>query len=372
MVLYKSNLNMAIAKARVLRPALLILALFILSACTEDTEKSPPTLNQPQNSITIVAVGDIMLGGTAQEVLLKEGYDYPFKFMSPLLSHADIVIGNLEGPLTSTCNSSIDLDKKYVFRSPANKVAPALNKAGFNALSLANNHILDYGTEGMYDTLLALSQYNIKSIGVGRDINEARSGTIMNTANGKLGFLSYSLTFPDYFWATETRPGAAFGHKKQIIEDVKRLKKLTQNVIVSFHWGREKTTELRPYQPILGRAAIDAGASVVIGHHPHVLQAIEKYNGGLIIYSLGNFVFGSYSQDARTSVVARITLLNGSFYSAELTPINVLNSEVIFQPKILTGAAATSVIDHINQLSQTTNTRLGQQNFRGYLHTSEN
>lgn len=369
MVLYKSDPDMAIAKARLL---FILLPLLILGACSDEIEKSAYTRNQPANSISIVAVGDIMLGGTAQEVLQKEDYNYPFKYMIPLLAYADIVIGNLEGPLTSICNSSMDLDKKYIFRSPAEKVAPALSKAGFNMLSLANNHILDYGAEGMNDTIGALKAHNIHSVGTGKNITEARAGTIVNTTRGRLGFLSYSLTFPESFWATENKPGTAFGHQQQITDDIKRLKKLADSVIVSFHWGREKTTELRPYQPKLARAAIDAGASIVLGHHPHVLQAIEQYNGGLILYSLGNFVFGSYSKDAQTSAVARITLVDGQFHSAEFTPINVLNAEVIFQPKILTDAAATRVIDHINQLSQTTNTRLDQQNFRGYLHASKN
>lgn len=364
---------MAIVKSRVLFKLLHIPStLLLLNACTDEIEKSEYTLNQPENSITLVAVGDIMLGGSAQQVLLKEGYHYPFKNVAPLLANTDIVIGNLEGPLTSICNSSMNLDKEYVFRSPAEKVASALQQAGFNVLSLANNHIMDYGVSGMNDTLQALAQFNIHSVGVGQNIHAARAGTIINSNNGKLGFLGYSLTFPESFWATDNNAGAAFGHKQQIVDDVKRLKKIADSVIVSFHWGREKTTELRPYQPTLAHAAIDAGAAVVLGHHPHVLQAIEKYNGGLIIYSLGNFVFGSYSQDAATSIVARITLLEGEFYSAEFTPINVLNTKVVFQPAILTGDAASAVINHINQLSQATNTRLDQQKFRGYLHTSKN
>lgn len=369
MVLYKSNPDMAIAKPFLL-PILATLSL--LSACSDQVEISLYTQNLPENSITIVAVGDIMLGGTAEEVLLKEDYDYPFKHVKPLLSNADIVIGNLEGPLTSICNSNMQLDKEYTFRSPAKKVAPALKNAGFNLLNLANNHILDYGAEGMYDTSKALSDHDIKSVGVGENITQARTGTIMHTANGKVGFLSYSLTFPESFWATDTSPGTAFGHKQQIISDIKRLRTQTSSVIVSFHWGREKTTELRPYQPILAHAAIDAGAAVVLGHHPHILQAIEKYNDGLIIYSLGNFVFGSYSPDAKTSVVARVTLNKGKFHSAELIPIDILNTEVIFQPKILHNGAASSVFEHLNQLSNPLNTRLDQQNNRGYLHAEQN
>lgn len=349
----------------------LLLSFMLLPACSDQSEP-PPKAATENTHVTIVAVGDIMLGGSATEILLKESYDYPFTYIKPLLDNADVVIGNLEGPLTSICNNEMELDKKYVFRSPPGKVAPALKRAGFNLLSLANNHIMDYGPSGMIDTVDALKQHNILSVGVGRNTALARAGKIIHTHNGKLGFLSYSLTFPESFWATDTQAGAAFGHEKQIVADIKRLKKHADSVIVSFHWGREKITELRPYQPKLGRAAIDAGAALVIGHHPHILQAIEQYKDGLIMYSLGNFIFGSYSPDAKTSVVARITLNDGAFHHAEFTPINVLNSEVIFQPKILKNNEAATVINHLNTLSADKNTRLDLQNARGYLHARQN
>jgi len=352
---------------------LLPLALFLLSACSEQSDLQKFVSDTPENSISLIAVGDIMLGGTAEEILIREDYDYPFRHVKKQLSGADVVIGNLEGPLTSNCENSPDSPaKEYIFRSPADKVAPALKKAGFNLLNLANNHILDYGEEDMHDTINALQQQGIATVGVGMNLDQARAGTIMKTPHGDIGFLSYSLTFPESFWATKDKPGTAFGHEQQIREDVQRLKKQTGLVIVSFHWGREKTTELRPYQPTLGRAAIDAGATVVLGHHPHVLQAIEQYNDGLIIYSLGNFVFGSYSQEARHSVIAEITLHNQQFHSAKFTPINVLNTEVIFQPKILPKHAAGNVIEHLNQLSSNSNTRLAQINSQGFLHVDQN
>lgn len=339
-----------------------------LSACSDNTGQTDPAIKHA----TVVAVGDIMLGASATEVLLKRGYNYPFTQVKPFLANADAVIGNLEGPLTSICNDEMVLDKQYVFRSPAEQVAPALRLAGFNLFSLANNHVMDYGSSGMNETISALRLEGISSVGVGSNISQARAGTIIDTSSNRLGFLSYSLTFPESFWATDSKSGAAFGHKKQIIADIKRLKQLTDNVIVSFHWGREKTTKLRPYQPTLARAAIEAGAALVIGHHPHVLQAIEQYQHGLILYSLGNFVFGSYSQEAKSSVIARITLDKGKFQNAEFIPINVLNSDVIFQPKILKNPEASTVINHLNTLSKHTNTRLDLQNARGYLHASQN
>ena len=351
----------------------LALALFTILPLAACNNQSNNTLKNsaPENSISLVAVGDIMLGGTAEEVLIENGYDYPFKQVRHLLDNADIVIGNLEGPLTDQCESPLE-DKEYVFRSPPAAVSPALRSAGFNLMNLANNHILDFGIEGLTDTIDSLNKQQIKTVGTGKNLDEARTGTIYNTANGSVGFLSYSLTFPESFWATDTKAGTAFGHEAQIREDVRRLDAQADYVIVSFHWGREKSFALRPYQPVLAHAAIDVGADIVLGHHPHVLQAIEEYKDGLIIYSLGNFVFGSYSTAARTSVVARLTLHNGGYHSAEFSPINVLNAEVIFQPQPLHGDAASEVIQQINQLSKTHNTQLTQTNDKGFLHSRSN
>ena len=159
------------------------------------------------------------------------------------------------------------------------------------------------------------------------------------------------MTYPENFWAEHGKPGTAFGHAAHIERDVAKAKQQADVVVVSFHWGRESTTELRYYQPQLGHVAIDAGAALVLGHHPHILQGVERYKDGLIFYSLGNFAFGSYSQRARRSAIAEITLRDKRLLQARLLPLNVYNPEVIFQPQPLTGAAAQEVIRSLQKLS---------------------
>lgn len=376
--LYKSPYNKASMQSKrqtrtyhhSIQLIILLSGISLLTSCSQQAPPYTPDL-PPEDSITLVAVGDIMLGGTAEEIMLKNGYDYPFKRTRHLLDNADIVIGNLEGPLTDNEIPETG-NKQYLFRSPPQAVAPALRRAGFNAMNLANNHILDYGVIGMNNTIQSLNQHGIISIGAGQNLSKARAGRIIRTEHGDVALLGYSLTFPESFWATDTRPGTAFGHRQQIIEDIQRFSEQVDYIVVSFHWGREKSETLRPYQPRLARAAIDAGADIVLGHHPHILQAVESYKQGLIIYSLGNYVFGSYSQDARNSVVARISLHKGNYHSAELTPINVLNTQVVFQPRALQGEAAADVIRHMNRLSVSSNTRLRLYNHRGYLHSRSN
>lgn len=366
--------------------SIIIIPILLLSACTTDnplqlaatsgvsTTKPLPTANFNQavnpQIVKISAVGDIMLGGTAEPVLNEHGYDYPFEKTKHLLHDSDIVIGNLEGPLT-TYATPYSTDKTYLFKSPPDKVAPALKRAGFTIMNLANNHILDYGMHGLDDTIQALQANNLQYLGIGKNLQQARQSLIVESRGYKIGFLSYSLTFPKSFWATSTSPGTAFGHEHEIRADVRQLKQSTDFVIVSFHWGKEKTTELRDYQPMLAHAAIDEGASFVIGHHPHVLQAIEEYKHGIILYSLGNFTFGSYSKKAAVSAIATLTLINGAINKLELHPINVLNVEVNFQPQLLTVENAETAIQHINSLSEKQNTQLAIHRGIGILTKQE-
>jgi poly-gamma-glutamate synthesis protein (capsule biosynthesis protein) len=174
-------------------------------------------------------------------------------------------------------------------------------------------------------------------------------------ANGRTaGFLAYSSTFPEEYWAGRDRPGTAFGHEQAVRADVAKL--VTQGVdiiVVSFHWGQELAKELRPYQPLLAHAAIDAGADLVLGHHPHILQAVEHYRDGLILYSLGNFAFGSRTTTAVTSVIASIVFEDGRFRRLEMTPINVNNFQIEFQPRPLSDTAAVSVYNELAALSST-------------------
>lgn len=305
--------------------------------------------------ITVVAVGDIMLGGTAAPELARFGYDYPFERVVGVLRRGDVVFGNLEGPLTKRGAAA---GKQYVFHSPPQLVAPALARAGFNVLSLANNHSMDYGLEGLRDTVRALTQAGIRHAGAGDNLAAARQPAIIDVTGARVAVLAYSLTFPEEFWAGPDRPGTAFGHEHQVRADVAAARRNADIVLVSFHWGREGIAEPRDYQITLGRAAIDAGAAAVLGHHPHRLQGVARYRDGVILYSLGNFVFGSYSPDAVRSAIAELRFRNGRVREVKLYPINVLNTEVVFQPTLLKDQDANEVVAELQRLSQSLGTEV--------------
>lgn len=312
-------------------------------------QASPEETTAPLRELTIAAVGDIMLGGTAAPELARFGYDYPFERVASLIRKADLAFANLEGPLTDRGQAQ---RKQYVFRSPPDLVASALARAGFDVVSLANNHSMDYGIEGLRDTMRALARAGIAHAGAGGNLAVAREPAYLDADGKHVAVLAYSLTFPEEFWASDARPGTAFGHEDQVRADVAAARNKAGTVIVSFHWGQEGSIELRDYQRKLGHAAIDAGAAAVIGHHPHVLQGVERYGRGVILYSLGNFVFGSYSPGATRSAIAVLSIRQGRVRELKLYPINVKNAEVVFQPYVLSGAPAAEVVQHISQLSQ--------------------
>ena len=314
-------------------------------AAPEATPLQPETAGP----LKVIAVGDIMLDGTARPVLQANGYDYAFAEVRRFFNGAHIVIGNLEGPLTT--RGAPEQDKTYVFRSPPDKVGQALRNAGFTAVSLANNHTLDFGADGLASTIEALDAVGIAHIGAGPNLKGARKPVILEAAGTRVALLAYSLTLPEHFYAEANKPGTAFGHEAHVRADVAAARNQADVVLVSFHWGQEGKTTLREYQTRLGRVAIDAGAAAVFGHHPHILQGIEHYKGGVILYSLGNFTFGSYSQQAQVSAVAELTFDGPRVAALRLYPINVNNFEVEFQPKPLAGANAARVVEDLRALS---------------------
>lgn len=343
--------------ASLVKLTLLWVLLLGLSACgvkstqKEDVELPPLVVVQkPMQCVNLVAVGDVMLGGAALPVMREKGYDYAFSGTKKTTVGADVALANLETALTNRGKAA---DKKFTFRNPADKMIPALKNAGFDLVSLANNHTVDYGVVGLKDTLDALNKGALPAVGAGMNVKQARSAYIMQVNGQTLGFLGYSLTYPEEFWATSRRAGTAFGHAAHIKRDVAKLKKKVDHVVVQFHWGREATTKLRYYQPSLGRLAIDSGATLIIGHHPHVLQGMERYKNGLIYYSLGNFAFGSYSNRSQTGGMAKVSLCKEGIKDYQLGVLDVNNYRVKFRPKWVSPKVLQSTLNMMRPLSKT-------------------
>ena len=258
---------------------------------------------QAEEEFTIFAVGDIMLSRRVGETMVKKGYDYPFAKMKELISGADLSFGNLESPMKK--GNPVPTGS-FVFRAdPEN--AESLNRAGFDIVSLANNHMLNQGADGLLKTFGYLSTQNVKYCGAAASVDNL-SATIVTVKAAQVGFLCYSYG-PDEYAAGKDKPGIAIAGKEKIEKEVLALKGKADIIIMSLHDGIEYQHTSSKHQQELARAAIDAGADIVIGHHPHVVQEVEKYKNGYIFYSLGNFVFDQmWSLDTRQGLAVKLTL----------------------------------------------------------------
>ena len=304
--------------------------------------------------VVINAVGDVMLAGPWEQSIRKKGYDFPFAGVAAELANGDITIANLETPLAT--GGTEFTDKRFRFRG-APAIAPALKKARINAVTLANNHIMDFGAEALTDTLDYLDREGIARIGAGGSLAESRRPVIMTVRGTRVALLGYSLTQPLEFFAAERRPGTAPGYEKFVTADIAAARQQADFVIVSIHWGTEGKTGVQEYQRKTARAAIDAGADVIIGHHPHVLRGIERYRRGIIFYSLGNFTFAGKGTTADFSAIIRLHL-DDNRRQAEIIPLDILYRRVGFQPRVLKGREGIRVIERLNRLSEPLGTRI--------------
>lgn len=302
-----------------------------LLAPTDTATQTPIPTKTPSRTVSLEAVGDIMLGRTVGQLVLSQGPQVVFAGVQPALDGADVLVGNLECAITTNGRPQ---PKTYTFVAPPES-AKALGLAGFDVLSLANNHAMDFGKAGLADTVNNLNQNGIQGVGAGMNAAEAHRPVILNRNGLTLAFLAYVNVpvendgFDAQDWtATDSQPGIAWADPGQITRDVTAAKKQADVVIVLLHSGYEITSiipGISPAQRLAAHTAIDAGASLVLGSHPHFLQSMERYHGGLIAYSLGNFVFDDYQGIANASIILRVVLNRNGFQSYQWIPVLIKN-----------------------------------------------
>jgi poly-gamma-glutamate capsule biosynthesis protein CapA/YwtB (metallophosphatase superfamily) len=312
------------------------------------------------DEIVINAAGDVMLAGRWSSTLRTGGYNSPFSSVTAALASGDVTIVNLESPIAR--GGSEYIEKKFRFRAEP-EVAAALKRSGINLVSLANNHSMDFGGEALAETMMHLDNAAIAWIGAGENLAEARKMALYSIKGKKVAFLGYSLTQPVEFFAGRDRPGTAPGFEKYYVEDIKRARQQADYVIVSFHWGTEGSSSVQAYQRVAAHKAIDSGADVIIGHHPHVLRGIERYKTGIVFYSLGNFTFASKSRSADASVIVRLRF-NDTQREAELLPLDILHRRVGFRPRPVSGKQADEIIERLNALSAPLKTQIENRDGR--------
>ncbi|WP_127532516.1 CapA family protein [Paenibacillus kobensis] len=242
------------------------------------------------DTVKLAFVGDIMLGSTVETTMRSKGLEYPFSGAVDYLALADLTAGNLENPITTRGTPA--QNKQYVFKG-APDLLPPLKDAGFDVVSVANNHTLDQGAEGLLDTIKHLDEAGVPSVGGGNDDTEAYAPVILEANGIKVAYLGISRVLPVTEWkADKNHPGVAEGYDpKRAVAAIEKAKEQADLVVVMVHWGVERAENPVDEQTNLGKQMIDAGADLIIGSHPHVLQGFEQYKGKWIAYSLGNFIF---------------------------------------------------------------------------------
>ncbi len=241
------------------------------------------------STVTLNFAGDAIFSGKVGELLDKKGYAYSYAGLNGLFKQDDLTVLNLETPITTR---GMAANKQYVFKG-APKALDALKAAGVDAVNLANNHTLDQGVQGLEDTLSNLSQRGIPYVGAGLTSKEAYSAQYFERNGIKIAVLGFTRVIPQSDWMAGVRsPGVATVYDSaEGLKAIAQAKKAADLVVVVVHWGKERVEQYDSVQQSLGRSFIDAGADLVIGGHPHVLQGIEPYKGKWIAYSTGNFIF---------------------------------------------------------------------------------
>lgn len=243
----------------------------------------------------IIFVGDIMLGRLVNDELKGKKSAYPWDDLLPIFKSADLKIGNLECALTDYKKPWLKTPKVFHFRSDSKNVN-CLVKAGFDVVSLANNHTLDFNIQGLEDTLTALKQVGIKSAGAGLNKAEAKTPAVLNKSGLTVGFIAFTDNEPGWE-AVQDKPGIFYvpvdledKRAKELLHLIKTTKSQVDLLIVSAHWGSNWGYEPPSEHTIFAHAMVDYGADVIYGHSAHVIRGVEIYRNRPILYSTGDFV----------------------------------------------------------------------------------
>lgn len=283
---------------------------------------------QSEATVELVAVGDVMLDRGVARRIKREGRERVFAGVEDALAGADVTFGNLENPLALRCERS---RKKISFQArPA--TADALLGAGFDVLSLANNHTLDCGRGGLLETIDHLKARGLRWAGAGPTLAAAEAPTVVSVKGIKIAFVAFTDVEPESGTRRVVWRGVARASKFALSRSVTAAREQADVVVVSLHWGIEYASRPSVRQRELAQAAVAAGADLVLGHHTHTLQGLEAFTHSgaavkrraLVAYSLGNFVFDSPPSLGRRvveTVVLRCKLSRDGLVSAKVQPV---------------------------------------------------
>ncbi len=322
----------------------------IQSSVGQETLQQNEEVEEEQEELVLSFVGDMMFDRSVAGFIKSKGSDYVFQGYEKHFRDSDIVFGNLETSL-SYRGQPIQ-EKEYVFRSSP-KIAPFLKKHKFSALSIANNHVLDYGPAAFTDIMKLLKENGINYGGGGHNKQEALEGVVVEEKGLKIGFIAFTRVTPSVDWYAGAKKPGIIGaykvHEAEVLEAVVSLKSKCDILVVSLHWGKEGSTTIRKEEKDLAHKLVDTGADVIMGHHPHVVQGIEMYKGKPIFYSLGNFFFTTSKAAINNNTIMATARFDstGTLKSVEAVPGIISYG----RPVPMEEAQKTEFIEQLNKMN---------------------
>jgi poly-gamma-glutamate synthesis protein (capsule biosynthesis protein) len=333
-------------------------------------EPTPPPSSLPSatpsptaTSVTIVAGGDVVGVRSISTILANQGGDAVFRGVKDVLKKADLALVNLETPLTK--GGDAQTWKDVVFKGDP-RLAPAMAKAGIDVVTMANNHAGDMGDSGLMDSIRYVRKAGIKVCGAGRDLADARAPRFFTVDGVRVAFLGFTDVLPVGYPATSSSPGTSPGRSDvgAVKAAVRDAAKEADYVVVAWHWNFELTTAPSSLEASEGKAMIDAGADLVIGHHPHVLQGVQAYHGGFIAWSTGNLVF-----DHMTGTLNQTMLVSAQIsrrrIKVDLVPVTIAYDG---RPKVAYGGVAATILSRVKSFSSRLGTKVSINDEVGHVY----
>ncbi|MED3786195.1 CapA family protein [Peribacillus frigoritolerans] len=306
----------------------ILLIALVITTWMGRAEEVKTVATKSDQPLTMTMVGDVMMGRYVEEVTEKHGYEYLFRYMKPYFTNSDYVSGNYEHTaLKEEVSNYKGADTPIRLNSNTSGVE-AVKDAGFSVVSLANNHMMDYEEQGLLDTIDEFKSADMHYVGVGSNTAEAKNSIDYADVNGvRVATLGFTDVYGKDAVSKSNKAGLLNSNPDLLFEMIGKASDAKQGnadlVVVNMHWGQEYSTSTTDRQKDLAKAIIDAGADIIIGHHPHVLQSFDVYKDGIIFYSLGNFIFDQGWTRTKDSAIVQYHLANDGKATIDVVPLQI-------------------------------------------------
>ena len=280
--------------------------------------------------LRLASVGDINLGDAPGAAIAANGPRYPWTSVGTTLRRADIAFGNLE---CAVSEGGVPFPKEFTFRGTPAALKGLRRHSGIDVLNLANNHVGDFGREATVDTVHAVERLGMRAVGAGPDLRRALAPQVVERLGLRVAFVGFSSILPLEFAAADDTPGTAWASPGAVAKAVRAARRRADVVVATFHWGIEKATFESAEQRALAQTAAAAGAQLVIGAHPHVLQPIRREGAAVVAYSLGNFVFGAGSPGTSSTGILEAHLTADGVAAARWRAGSIVSARPVLDSK---------------------------------------